>query len=150
MRGQAPDCILQTTALVHELFIKLVAQQDHTWENRRHFYSVCALVMRQILVDAARHRKALRRGGEAVRVPLESVDAPQPERMEWEELDAVLERLAELHPRQAQIVAYRFFLGFQEGEIAELLQVSSKTVQRDWLVARAWLHKQLSGKGHDT
>ena len=150
MRGQPPDFSLQTTSLVHELFLKLVSQQDQTWQNRQHFYSVCALVMRQILVDAARHRRALRRGGEVEVVPLESVDVAQPDRMAWEELDAALERLAVLHPRQAQIVDYRFFLGFQEAEIAELLQMSSKTVQRDWLAARAWLHQELSGIGNDS
>ena len=124
MYGQAPDCILQPTSLVHELYLKLVAQQDQTFRNRQHFYSVCALVMRQILVDAARHRKAQRRGGDMEPVPLESVDVAQPDRMDWEELDSTLQRLAELHPRQAQIVDYRFFLGFQENEIAEMLQAA--------------------------
>jgi RNA polymerase sigma-70 factor, ECF subfamily len=137
---------LQPTALVHEVYQKLVDQQRVQWKNRNHFFAVAASLMRRILVDHARKRDAQRRGGGAERVALEEgneVAAPGLD-VDMLALDAALSELAAFDPGQARIVELRFFAGLSVVETAEALGSSRATVQRDWAMARAWLHRKLT------
>jgi RNA polymerase sigma-70 factor, ECF subfamily len=137
----------QPTALVNEVYLRLVKRRQGPLENRTHFFAVAAQVMRQILIDHARERKAQKRGGEAIRVELEDLHAISANDGDTLlDIDAALTRLAEFDPRQAKVVEMRFFGGLTEDEIAMAIGVTRKTVQRDWVAARAWLHGQLSPK----
>jgi RNA polymerase sigma factor (TIGR02999 family) len=145
-RGQT----LQATALVHEAFLNLSKQKNRPWKNRTHFLAIAALSMRQILVQRARARNAEKRGGGAEKIELdESVMAdrtvPTPGGVDVLALDAALEKLAALDPQQAKIVELRYFGGMTVEEVAESLDISPATVKRHWTVARAWLHKELTG-----
>jgi RNA polymerase sigma factor (TIGR02999 family) len=144
---ERPGHTLQATALVHEVYLRLIPQSDATWEDRGKFIRIAAHVMRQILVEHARSRGRQKRGGDQQRVPLdETVAAPEIDDAErWEALDHALDRLAELDPRQAQIVELRYFGGLTVEETARVVGVSPKTVKRDWSVARAWLRRELDG-----
>lgn len=135
---------LQPTALVHEAYMRLVGD-DRRWTDRRHFFAVASSLMRNILVDYARSRNAAKRGGGA-RVELKDSDRSQPPgRLEdLLSLDEALSRLSKLDERQCRIVEMRFFGGLSEEEIAEVLGISARTVKRDWTLARAWLHNELS------
>ena len=145
-RGQPADHSLQPTALVHEAYLKLVNAPDSDWQGRVHFCAVAATAMRQILHDRARRRRAAKRGGDAKRVPLDQVETPSGgETIDLVALDAGLERLAQLAPRQARIVELRYFGGLTIAQAADVLDVSHGTVENDWRVARAWLHRELSG-----
>lgn len=138
------DHTLQATALIHEAFLKLVDQKQMVWQNRAHFFAVASQIMRRILVDHARQRNAQRRGGPAVKVQLEESLMVSDDQCDLvEHLHEAMERLAAFDPRQAQIVELRFFGGLTEDEIAEVLRVSSRTVKRDWVMAKAWLHGEL-------
>jgi RNA polymerase sigma factor (TIGR02999 family) len=141
---------LQPTALVHEAFLKFVDQSRVSWHGRTHFFAVGAQAMRRVLVEHARARKRHKRGGgNARRVVLdEGVAVIQDRPSDVLALDEALERLAKLDERQARVVEYRFFGGLEMEEIAEALGVSKRTVEGDWRVARAWLHRELS-KGDD-
>lgn len=144
MARERPDHTLQTTALVHEAYLRLVEQRYDTWNNRAHFYGAAAGIMRRILVDHARARRTAKRGGNAHHVPLEDAAGlvrDQPE--ELLRLDVALTRLAERSARQVRVVELRFFVGLDVEETAEALAVSPKTVKRDWSVARAWLLREL-------
>ena len=146
MARERPDHTLQTTALVHEAYFRLVDQRQASWNNRAHFYGAAAGVMRRILVDHARARRAEKRGGGARQVPLEdALGAATEHPEEVLRLDMALTRLAELSPRQVRVVELRFFGGLSVEETAAALAVSPKTVKRDWNVARAWLHRELGG-----
>lgn len=135
---------LQTTALIHEAYLRLVGQEGKRWEGRAHFLGVAARAMRHILVDYARARHTGKRGGEARVVSLEEAAIVSKERAaELVSLDDALEELARLSPRQSQVVELRYFGGLSVTETAEVLKVSSDTVTRDWNQARAWLHRQL-------
>ena len=139
---------LQATALVHEVYLRLIPQQQANWEDRGRFVGIAAHLMRQVLVDYARGKRRDKRGGKhQERVPLdEDVAGIHPsESHRWEELDQALERLAQLDPRQSQIVELRYFGGLTVEETARVLNVSPKTVKRDWSVARAWLRRELAG-----
>ena len=142
---------LQPTALVHEAFLKLVDQSRVNWHGRTHFFAVGAQAMRRILVEHARGRKRQKRGGGARRVALDEVDAVVPDRgADVLAIDEALERLAALDGRQARVVEYRVFGGLGMEEIAGALGVSKRTVEGDWRMARAWLHRELSkGEGAD-
>ena len=119
-------------------------QAHATWQDRGKFVGIAAHVMRQILVEHARSRRRLKRGGDAVRLPLEEdVAAVSADADRWEELDRALDRLAGLDPRQAKVVELRYFGGMTVEEAARALEVSEKTVKRDWSVARAWLRREL-------
>ena len=144
--GTAP---MRTTELVHEAYLRLLRQGRLAADDRQGFFAVAANVMRRILVEAARARRRLKRGGGAAQVPLDDVEPllAETEAEEVLRLDAALERLQELHPRSAQVVTHRYFAGLTLEESAQLLGVSAKTVQRDWLVARAWLRKEIEGAG---
>jgi RNA polymerase sigma factor (TIGR02999 family) len=147
MQGEAKGNSLQPTALVHEAYLKLVDQTGVDWRGRTHFVAVAAQAMRRILVDHARHRRALKRGGAQERITLDERLAA-----EWESdedlltLEAALEELSELDPRQARIVELRFFGGLQVAEVAEALGMSKRSVEREWTMIRAWLRRAL-GKG---
>lgn len=144
MARERRDHTLQTTALVHEAYLRLVDQRQANWKNRAHFYGAAAGIMRRILVDRARARRADKRGGDAHRVELDETFASSGEHPdEIIRLDTALTRLAERSPRQVRIVELRFFAGLSVEETAEALAVSPKTVKRDWTVARAWLHREL-------
>jgi RNA polymerase sigma factor (TIGR02999 family) len=136
---------LQTTALVHEAYLRLVDQRYARWESRTQFFAVAAQVMRRVLVDHARAHGAAKRGGAAISVPLEESTAPVPEPdVDVVALDEALTRLAAFDPRQARVVELRYFAGLDVGEAAEVLGVSPATVKRDWTVARAWLRRELA------
>jgi RNA polymerase sigma factor (TIGR02999 family) len=146
MARERPDHTLQATALVHEAYLRLVDQRQANWQNRAHFYGAAAGVMRRILVDHARARRAEKRGGDAHPAPFdESLGFSGDQTEELIGLDTALTRLAERSPRQVRIVELRFFAGLNVEETAEALAISPKTVKRDWSVARAWLHRELRG-----
>ncbi|MEZ5988441.1 MAG: sigma-70 family RNA polymerase sigma factor [Planctomycetota bacterium] len=135
---------LQPTALVHEVFLKLVDQDRVDWKGRTHFFAIGAKAMRRILVDHARRRKRLKRGGDRSRVELDEGVALSPERDEdLLALHEALEKLEGLDERQARIVELRFFGGLTVEEVAEVLGVSKRTVEADWTVVRAWLRREL-------
>jgi RNA polymerase sigma factor (TIGR02999 family) len=150
MRRERAGHTLQPTALVHEAFLRLLRLPPGSVQNRIHFFALAAQAMRRILADHARRHRAAKRGGGAVRVPLELVEGgaaatPAGDDVAADDLDAALEDLAKLDERQARVVELRFFGGLSIEETAEVLAVSTATVKRDWLVARAWLHRELRG-----
>ena len=146
MRRERADHTLQTTALVHEAYVKLVAQESVKWQSRSHFFAVAAQIMRRILCDHARRTLRIKRGGSGQILPLDEALVFSPEHSdELLKLDEALDRLAKLDPRQSRIVELRFFAGLTVEETAEFLGISPKTVKRDWAVARAWLHAEVSG-----
>jgi RNA polymerase sigma factor (TIGR02999 family) len=142
MAGQPTGHTLQTTALINEAYLKLVGQEDKRWQNRAHFFGVAAQAMRHILVDYARARHAAKRGGEARAVSLDDL-ATTEKTAELLALDDALKSLAELAPRQSQVVELRYFGGLSVEETAEVLKVSTVTVTRDWRMAKAWLLREL-------
>ncbi len=147
MRRERPDHTLQATALVNEAYVRLVSQEATGWQDRAHFFGVAARLMRQILVDHARARQAGKRGGLVEKLPLDQALEFSPARSrELIELDSALESLGRLDPQQARVVELRFFGGLTVEETAEVLGISPRTVKRDWSVARAWLHGELSGR----
>lgn len=145
---EAPGHTLQPTALVHEAYLRLVDQRRVDWRNRAQFLGVAAGMMRRILVNHARNRVALKRGGGAAQVSLSLVEAPsgRPD-VELIALEQALEQLMALDPRKAQVVELKFFAGLTTREIAEVLQVSDATVEREWTFARAWLYNAMEGAG---
>lgn len=148
LRREAGGHTLETSALVHEAFFRLVDQGDITWQNRRHFFGVAALAMRRILVDAARRRARDKRGGEAEQVSFDEQWHPALETpAEILALDGALKDLAELDPERAELVELRFFGGLTITEIAELWSASVSTVERRWRLARAFLHDALTSGG---
>lgn len=144
--GQQPvGHTLQTTALIHEAYLRLVGQEEKHWENRAHFFGVAAQAIRHILVDYARARHTAKRGGAARTVPLEETTIVSAERAaELVALDEALAELARLSPRQSQVVELRHFGGLSVTETAEVLKISTDTVTRDWNQAKAWLYRRLS------
>lgn len=144
MRRERIDHTLQTTALVHEAYLKLVEQRSVNWQSRAHFFGVAAQIMRRILVDHARKQMREKRNGGVRALPLmEGLVFTPDSRVNLVELDAALERLAAIDGRQAKIVELRFFGGLTVEEAAEVLGMSAKTVKRDWSMAKAWLHGEL-------
>lgn len=141
---ERPDHTLNATALVHEAYLRLVQLDRITWEGRAHFFGAAAQAMRRILISYARMRKAEKRGAGAEHVPLDDVVAVARQRpQELLALDEALERLAEIDERRARIVECRYFAGMSIEETAETIGVSPATVKRDWLLARAWLNREL-------
>jgi len=144
MSQQGPHT-LQTTALVHEAYLRITGDAERRWQNRAHFFGVAAKAMRHVLVDYARAATAAKRGGAEEPVALEEVFVVSPDRMaEVLTLDQALTALAKLHPRQSQVVEMRFFGGFSVDETAQALRLSDETVMRDWRAAKAWLHRELA------
>jgi RNA polymerase sigma factor (TIGR02999 family) len=148
LAGERPDVSLQATALVNELCLRLLGWDQARWQNRGHFFGVSAQMMRRVLVDIARRRRAARRGGDGVvRVPLDSVDVPANERdMDLVAIDAALEKLAAEDPRRARLVELRFFGGLSMEDTAQALGVSVRTAYSEWAFARAWLFRALSSR----
>ena len=150
LRHERPDHTLQATALVHEVYMKLAAQRDAKWQNRAQFFGVASQVMRRILVDYARGQQRIRRGGKQQKVSLDAVLLVSPDRTE--EVLTVhesLSRLEELDARQARIVELRYFGGLTVEETAEVIGISTKTVMREFNVAKAWLYGDLKDRCAD-
>ena len=144
MKGQSPGHTLQTTALVHEAYLRLVDQSNPSFANRSHFLAVAAKAMRHVLVDHAKSQQRQKRGAGARKVDLDAVALISPEQSDAIlDLNDGLERLAGLDSRAAQCVELRYFGGLNQDEIAEVLKVSPVTVRRDWVFARAWLYREL-------
>src|SRR5262245_22722061 len=137
---------IQPTALVHEAYLRLIGDAELKWNNRGHFFGAAALAMRRILVDRARERKSLKRGGDRARVELSETGAEQePEPEQVLGLDAALTRLATISRRRADVVMLRYFAGLSVDETAMALGVSAATVKNEWKFARAWLRRDLAG-----
>jgi RNA polymerase sigma-70 factor (ECF subfamily) len=145
LRRERPGQTLQATALVHEAYLRLLREQQVSWQNRAHFCAIAANSMRQILVERARARNAAKRGGGLHRITLDEAVAPAlaDEAVDIDALDQALTRLATLDPQQARLVELRYFGGLTIEETAEVLGVSPATVKRSWVVAKAWLRKEL-------
>jgi RNA polymerase sigma factor (TIGR02999 family) len=145
LRRERSDHTLQATALVHEAYLKLTGQTHIHWNGRAHFFAVAAQLMRRILVDHARQFRAAKRGAGAAKLELDAaLMVGESQHNLIADLDEALERLAKFAPRQAQVVEMRFFGGMTEDEIALRLEVSPRTVKRDWTLARAWLHGEMA------
>ena len=147
-RHQPINHTLQPTALVHEAFLKLVGQTGVEWESRAHFLAVAARAMRQILIDHARGKEAVKRGGDLCRVTLDEAVTPMgPVDPLMIDLEACLVELAALDQRQSKVVELRFFGGMTVEEVAHVLELSKTTVESEWRMARAWLRSKLSSEG---
>jgi RNA polymerase sigma factor (TIGR02999 family) len=145
MRRERSNHTLQATALVHEAYLQLVDQTRVDWKNRAHFFGVAAQLMRRILVEHARAHHAQKRGGDASKLSLEEAINYFPQKeMTLVALDDALKQLETLDPRQSRIVELRFFGGLTTEEVAEVIGISTATVEREWRSARAWLHSQLA------
>jgi len=145
MNQEPPGHTLQTTALVNEAYLRLIDQPEVAWQDRAHFFAVAARIMRHLLIDRARGRKYAKRGGGAYQVALdEAANFSQERAAEFVALDEALQALAEIDPRKSQIVELRYFGGLSIEETAEVLKLSPMTVKRDWKLAKAWLHRELS------
>jgi RNA polymerase sigma-70 factor (ECF subfamily) len=145
MGNERADHTLQATALVHEVFIKLVGDNDISWESRGHFFSAAAQAMRRILIDHARKNNALKRGGEFKKIPMSVVDlAANTDPQQVIALDEAMDRLEQEDPRAASIVRLRFYAGLDVAETADALGLSERTVMRDWAFARAKLFQELT------
>ena len=147
MGRERPGQTLQTTALVNEAYLRLIDQRGVQWQNRAHFFGIASQMMRRILVDHARSRQYAKRGGRARQVSFDEVMAVSEERAaEVVALDDALTALAAIDTRKSEIVEMRFFGGLSIEETAEVLAVSPGTVMRDWTLAKAWLHREISGQ----
>ncbi len=145
MRGERPGHTLQSTAVVHEAYIRLFSQEGADWQDRAHFFGIASRVMRQILVEYARSRGRQKRGGAAEALPLDrALEFTPAKSQELIRLDDALESLARIDAQQARVVELRFFGGLTVEETAEALGISPRTVKRDWRVARIWLYAELS------
>lgn len=146
MRRERPGHTLQTSALINEAFLKLVDQRNGRWQNRAHFFAIASRLMRRILVDYARTQHRAKRGGHDTDLPLEEAVLVSTEESSVDllALDQALTRLAKLDEQQSRIVELRYFSGLTIGETAQVLRVSPAGVKRDWNMAKAWLHHELS------
>ena len=148
MDGQRPDHTLQTTALVNEAYLRLAGQTSPNFTNRSHFFAVAAQAMRQILVNYAKASQSQKRGGGVLKVDLDAAALISPEQTtEILDVHEALERLATLDSRKAHVVELRYFGGLNHDEIAEVLKISTVTVRRDWVFAKAWLYNELHNAG---
>lgn len=146
LRNERPDHTLQSAALVHEAYLRLMGvSPQQQWESRTHFFAISAQLMRQILVDYARRHGAAKRGGSVCKLSLEDAMAsPRRAQVDVVALDDALHALAKIDARQSQVVELRFFAGLSLKEISEVLEIAPATVQRDWTAARAWLYREIS------
>jgi len=150
IRRQAAGQTLQTTAVVHEAYMRLAGQDDVAWQNRAHFYGVCAQVMRGLLVDRARARGAAKRGGGQFKVSVvDDLASKSNSDIDIVALDEALERLAAIDPRKARIVELRYFGGLTVEETGSFLELSPITIKREWLKAKAWLYNELCQENRD-
>jgi RNA polymerase sigma-70 factor (ECF subfamily) len=151
MSRERPGHVLQTSALVNEAYVRLIDWKSVRWQNRAHFFGVAAQLMRRILVDFARERQYLKRGGGALQVSLtEAASFVMERRSDLVALDEALTALAEIDPRKVRVVEMRFFAGLSVEEVAEVLNVSKETVMRDWRLAKVWLLRELDGENAGT
>jgi RNA polymerase sigma factor (TIGR02999 family) len=146
MRNERPGDTLQATALVHEVFLRLVDASSISWQDRAHFFAVSANLMRRILVDRARAKGSAKRGGAAPRVNLDDAPEVGSERRDREivAIDESLDALARIDPRKSKVIELRFFGGLSVEETAEVLKISPQSVMRDWKLAKAWLMRELA------
>lgn len=145
LRKEREGHTLQPTALVNEVYLKLVGQREADWQNREQFFAVAARMMRRVLLDYGKARKTAKRGKDVVKVPLEEAFAISGERdFDGKALDEALSRLAEIDPRQGRIVELRYLFGFEHEEIAGMLGISATTSKREWTSAKLWLYRELS------
>lgn len=145
LRREQVGHTLQTTALIHEAYIRLVDQKKVQWQNRAHFFGIAAQLMRRILVDHARTKRRAKRGGSDIRVSFQdAMMVAKDPGVDIEALDEALERLAQIDEQQSKIVELRFFSGLTVEETAEVLGISPATVKRDWSMAKAWLHREIT------
>jgi RNA polymerase sigma factor (TIGR02999 family) len=150
MARESPDHTLQTSALVNEAYLRLVDSAHANWQNRAHFFAVSAQAMRRILVDWARSRQALKRGGQIRPLQLDDALAVSEDQLvDLVALDDALKALAAMDPRKGRVVELHFFGGLNLEETAEVLKISSDTVMRDWKLAKSWLRCELSGESLD-
>lgn len=148
LRQERPGHTLQTTALINEAYLRLVDQKSVQWQNRAQFFGIAAQLMRRILVDHARTKHRAKRGGSAIRVSLsEATAVTKDANQDLIEIDEALTRLAEIDEQQSKIVELRFFSGLNVEETAAALNISPATVKRDWSVAKAWLHREITRDG---
>lgn len=151
MRGERDGHTLQTTALINELYLRLADLKEVDWQNRAHFFALCARQMRRILTDQARARQSHKRGGGACVISLdEAPTVSSTPHTDVLAVDEALTALAKVDERKARVVEMRFFGGLSVEETAEILKVSPDTVARDWKLAKAWLLRELSGKANET
>ena len=144
LQRERPNHTLQSTALVNEAYVRLIGQNLPQWQNRAHFFGVAAQLMRQILVDYARSHRADKRGGGAFKLTLgDAAEQAQPIDIDLVALDDALKTLAEIDPQQGRIVELKFFAGLTNEDASEILGISTSTVKRDWVTARAWLFREL-------
>jgi RNA polymerase sigma factor (TIGR02999 family) len=147
LASQRSDHTLQSTAIVHEAYLRLAGRDNVHWENRGHFFAVAAQLMRRILVDHARKRNAAKRGGAQLTLLVDEAVEPSSQReLDLVALDDALKALAELDERQSRIVELRFFGGLSIEDTSRLLEISPATVKREWSTARAWLYEEISGR----
>jgi RNA polymerase sigma factor (TIGR02999 family) len=147
MASQRPGHTLQTTGLVNEVYLRLVNVREATWQDRAHFFAVCAKVMRRILIDSERRRRYQKRGAGAPQVSMEDALAVSQEKpAELLAVDDALSTLASVDPRKAKVVEFRFYGGLSVKETAAVLKVSEETVHRDWRLAKLWLLRELSNE----
>ena len=147
LASQRSDHTLQSTAIVHEAYLRLAGRDNVHWENRRHFFAVAAQLMRRILVDHARKRNAAKRGGAQLTLLVDEAVEPSSQReLDLVALDDALKALAELDERQSRIVELRFFGGLSIEDTSRLLEISPATVKREWSTARAWLYEEISAR----
>lgn len=147
LRREKVGHTLQTTALIHEAYLRLIDQKNVHWQNRAHFFGIAAQLMRRILVDHARTKKRAKRGGSDVRVSLaEATLVSKGQDLDVVALDQALTKLEQLDHQQGKIVELRFFSGLTVEETAEVLGISTGTVKRDWSMAKAWLHREITGQ----
>jgi RNA polymerase sigma factor (TIGR02999 family) len=152
LRKERPNHTLQSAALVHEAYFRLVGQAPPQWKSRTHFFAIAAQLMRQILVDYARRRRASKRGSGVYMLTLDeamTVTRGKNKDADVVAIDDALKTLAELDPRQSRIVELRFFAGLSLEETSEVMGIATATVQRDWTAARAWLHREISRRPVD-
>ena len=146
LRKERPGHTLQTTALIHEAYVRLVDQRHVQWQNRAHFFGIASQLMRRILVDHARTKKRVKRGGSDVKVSIDDANvAVKGQDLDVVALDEALQRLAEIDEQQSRIVELRFFSGLTVEETADVMGISKATVKREWSMAKAWLHRELTG-----
>lgn len=146
LRRERPNHTLQPTALVHEAYLKLIDQRKDNWESRSHFFAIAAQAMRRILVDHAKNRHRQKRGGSVEDLPLEDalLAAAEESNVDVIALNDAMAKLAKIDPQQERIVELRYFGGLSLDEAAHVLGISRATAARDWQVAKAWLHREIS------
>ncbi len=150
MQRERPDHSLQATALVHEAYLRLAGRSEKRWNNRQHFFAIAAEVMRNVLIDHARARLAVKRGAAGSRISLDEIPTlVAPRSADLLSLDEALTDLAAIDQRQARIVMLRYFAGMTTADVASVLEVSERTVLREWKVAKAWLYARMRRRQND-